>query len=324
VAALADSQHGTVEYAQLVALGFSASAIARAVSDGLLTALYRGVFAFGHVQMTRQGRWMAAVLAAGPDAALSHTDGLVARGIVRSSAPRIHVTVPRLTGGAHRRRGLVLHRCRLDPEDRDTIDGIPTTTVARALLDFAETTIGSPRRLELAIDEADKQRLFDLDATLDVLERARGRRGANPLRRALEIYVPEPRRTNSWLERQALKLVRDAGLPMPQVNVHVNGYEVDLRWPEAGLIIELDSREHHDTPWAFEEDRLRDAHQVARGHAVMRITHRRLTREPDLVAGLIRERLARAAAQSSSTTASASISTRIPPASPTNTVVRAG
>jgi hypothetical protein len=95
----------------------------------------------------------------------------------------------------------------------------------------------------------------------------------------------------------------------------------DLRWPEAGLIVELDSREHHDTPWAFEE--LRDAHHVARGHAVMRITHRRLTREPELVAALIRERLA-LAAQPSSTTASASISTRIPPASPTNTVVRAG
>jgi very-short-patch-repair endonuclease len=110
---------------------------------------------------------------------------------------------------------------------------------------------------------------------------------------------------------------------MPEVNVHVNGYEADLRWPEAGLIVELDSREHHDTPWAFEEDRLRDAHHVARGHAVMRITYRRLTREPELVAALIRERLA-LAAQPSSTTASASISTRIPPASPTNTVVRAG
>jgi very-short-patch-repair endonuclease len=296
VAALADSQHGTVEYAQLVALGLSASAVGRAMSDRFLTALYRGVFAFGHVQMTRQGRWMAAVLAGGPDAALSHTDGLVARGIVRSSAARIHVTVPRLTGGAHRRSGLVLHRCRLDPEDRDAIDGIPTTTVARALLDYAETTIGSPRRLERAIDEADKQGLFDLNATLDVLERARGRRGAKPLRRALAIYVPEPRRTNSWLERRALKLVRDAGLPMPEVNVNVNGYEVDLRWPQAGLIVELDSRQHHDTAWAYEEDRLRDAHQVARGHGVMRITHRRLTREPDLVAALIRERLVSAAA----------------------------
>jgi hypothetical protein len=187
VAALADSQHGTVEYAQLVALGFSASAIARAVSDGLLTALYRGVFAFGHVQLTRQGRWMAAVLAAGPDAALSHADGLAARGIVRSSVPRIHVTVPRLTGGAHRRCGLVQHRCRNDPEDRDTIDGIPTTTVARALLDFAETTTGSPRRLEHAIDEADKQGLFDLNATLDVLQRARGRPGDSQQRRPLDI-----------------------------------------------------------------------------------------------------------------------------------------
>jgi hypothetical protein len=157
VAALADAQHGTVAYAQLIALGLSASAIARAVSDGLLAALYRGVFAFGHVQLTRQGRWMAAVLAAGADAALSHTDGLVARGIVRSSAARIHVTVPRLTGGAHRRSGLVLHRCRLDPEDRDVVDGIPTTTVARALLDYAETTLRAPRRLERAIDEADKQ-----------------------------------------------------------------------------------------------------------------------------------------------------------------------
>jgi very-short-patch-repair endonuclease len=296
VAALADGQHGVAATRQLLDIGLGADAIQARIASGLYVHVFQGVVAIGHVKLTRQGRWMAAVLAAGSDAALSHTDLLVARGIVRSSAPRIHVTVPRRTGGAHRRSGLVLHRCRLDPEDRDVVDGIPTTTVARALLDFAETTFGAPRRLERAIDEADKQGLFDLNAALDVLERARGRRGARPLRRALEIYVPEPRRTNSWLERRALKLVRDAGLPMPEVNVNVNGYEVDLRWPEAGLIVELDSRRHHDTPWAYEEDRLRDAHQVARGHGVMRITHRRLTREPELVAALIRERLVSAAA----------------------------
>jgi len=279
-----------VTFAQLVGLGFSTSAIERAVGDGLLRVMYRGVFAFGHATLTRQGRWMAAALAGGPDSALTHVDGLALRGIVRSNAPRVHITVPRRTGGAHRRGGLVIHRCRLDPQDRDVVDGLPTTTVARALLDFAEIT--SMRRLERAIDEAYKQDLFDLDATLDVLQRAQGRRGARPLKRALELYVPQPRVTRFRLEQRALKVIREAGLPMPQVNLHLNGHEVDLQWPQANLVVELDSREHHDTPWAREEDSVRDALQVAHGHSVMRVTHRRLMREPQEVVALIRQRLA--------------------------------
>jgi len=294
VAALAARQYGTVTFSQLIDIGISAAAIGRAIADGFLSVLHRGVYAFGHDRLRTEGRWMAAALAGGPDAAVTHTDALMMRGIVRSHAPRIHITVPRLTGGAHRRSGLVIHRCKLAPADLDIVDGIPTTTVARALLDFAE--IAAPRRLERAIDEADKQDLFDLDATLAVLERARGRRGAKPLKRAVELYVPEPHRTRSWLEQRALQIIRAAGLPSPQVNLHLNGHEVDLQWPEANLVVELDSREHHDTPWAREEDSVRDAVQVAHGHGVMRVTYRRLTQEPEAVVALIRQRLALSAA----------------------------
>lgn len=166
--------------------------------------------------------------------------------------------------------------------------------MARGLLDFAE--VASQRQLERAIDEAHKQQRFDLDASLCVLQRANGRRGRKPLKRALDLYVPEPLHTRSWLERRALQLIRDAGLPLPQVNLHLNGYEVDLQWPQANLIVELDSREHHDTPWAREEDAIRDSVQVARGHGVMRVTHRRLTREPQEVVALIRQRLRLSAA----------------------------
>jgi len=294
VAELADRQHGVVATRQLIELGVGPDAIQSRVHDGRYLPVFRGVLAVGHARLRIEGRWMAAVLAAGPDAALSHVDSLMLRGVVRSSAPRIHVTVPRLTGGAHRRAGLVIHRCRLDPDDLDVVDGIPTTTIARALLDLAETS--GPKQLERALDEADKQGLLDLDALLDVLARARGRRGAKPLRRALEIYAPEPHHTNSWLERRALRLIREAGLPMPQVNLHRNGHEVDLQWPQAKLIVELDSRRHHDTPWAYEEDRVRDADQVADGYGVMRFTHRRITREPEAVVALIRRRLSAAGA----------------------------
>jgi predicted transcriptional regulator of viral defense system len=290
VAALAAEQHGVVAYTQLIDLEISASAIQRAAADGFLTPLHRGVFAFGHARLRTEGRWMAAVLAPGPDGALTHTDALVLRGIVRSNAPRIHVTVPRLTGGAHRRSGLVIHRCKLEPQDRDVVDGIPTTTVARALLDFAE--IARPRQLERALDEAEKQQLLDLHAVLDVLERARGRRGLKRLRRTLDLYVPEPHRTNSWLERHMLGLIREAGLPMPDVNVHLNGHEVDLHWPHHGLVVELDSRRHHDTAWAREEDKARDAGQTARGHSVVRLTYRRITREPQAVIAELSDSLA--------------------------------
>jgi very-short-patch-repair endonuclease len=291
VAELAERQHGVVATRQLLALGLGPDAIQRRITDRRYVPVFRGVLAVGHARLRIEGRWMAGVLAAGPDARLSHANALMLRGVLRVNGTQIHVTVPRLTGGAHRRAGLVVHRCKLDPRDLDVVDGIPTTTVARAMLDYAERARGD--MLDRALDEAYKRDLFDLEAILEVLERARGRRGVRPLRRALEIYVPEKRRLNSWLEKHMLRLIREAGLPLPQVNVHVNGHEVDLEWPEHGLLVELDSSEHHNTPWAVENDKARDSDHVARGQSVMRFTHRRVTREPDVVIARLREALSR-------------------------------
>jgi hypothetical protein len=294
VGELAARQHGVAAVWQLRELGVSDDAIARRVGSAQYVPLHRGVVAIGHARLRVEGRWMAAVLACGPDTRLSYSDGLMLWGVHRTSARRIHVVVPRRTGGAKQPRGIVIHRCKLDPRDATVVDGIPVTTLARALLDFAEIARGD--QLERALDEAERRGLLDLDDVLDVLERTRGRRGRRVLRRAIDLYVPEPHHVNSWLERHALPLVRRAGGPMPEVNLGVNGHVVDLHWPAQKLIVELDSRTHHATTRAFEQDRRRDADHVANGYRVMRFTHRRITREPEAVLALLRQALSAAAA----------------------------
>ena len=182
-----------------------------------------------------------------------------------------------------------VHRTRrLDPEDRATEDGIPVTTVARTLLDLAEVLPAGD--LARAIEASETLQLFDLRAVEDVIARSPGRRGLRPLRRALDAYRPAPF-TRSPLEVRFLSLCRDAGFPQPAVNVEIAGLEVDAVWDDARLVVELDSRTFHDTSIAFERDRIRDATLQLAGYRVLRVTHRRLLREPEAVLHTVRQLL---------------------------------
>jgi hypothetical protein len=153
------------------------------------------------------------------------------------------------------------------------------------LLDLAEVV--PPSDLERAIDASERLRLFDLRAIEDVIARSPGRRGQQRLRRALAAYELIPF-TRSELERLFLDRCRDAGLPPPAVNVLIAGFEVDAVWEDAKLVVELDSRTFHDTAAAFEEDRARDATLQLAGYRVIRVTYRRLLREPQAVMQTIR------------------------------------
>ncbi len=281
---LAGRQYGVVAHRQLVAIGLGRSAIQRRVSAGRLHRLHTGVYAVGHRSLTQRGTWMAAVLAGGPGALLGQRCAAAAWSLRRGAPTRVDVVVP----GRSRRGmpGIALHLPRsIHPEDRAVIEGIPVTSVARTLVDLAEVL--QPAELERAFEEAERLRLLDLGAIEEVMGRSHGRRGLRPLRALVAELQPAPE-TRSELERRFVSLCRDAGLPPPALNAGVCGFYVDAVWHDRRLVVELDSREYHLNRAAFERDRDRDAVLQVAGYRVLRLTHRRLVREPRQVAETVR------------------------------------
>jgi hypothetical protein len=280
-------QHGVVAHWQLIAGGLSRSAIQRLIGAGWLHRLYVGVYAVGHDRLSWHGRCLAAVFACGPGAVLSHRSAGALWAIRPTSSPRLDVTLLRPRKGP---RGLCAHHVRsLHAEDRAERDGIPLTSVARTLLHLAEVV--PPRELIRAVEQAERLGLFDLDAVGRLIGRSRGRHGIGPLRAAIAAVEGEPPRVNSDWERDLLDFCDDHDLPRPELNVIVEGYEVDALWSDAKLIVELDSWDHHRSRRAFEEDRRRDAALQLAGYVVLRITWRRFEQEPEEVAGSIRRRV---------------------------------
>lgn len=288
LATLAGRQHGVISHRQLIGLGFSAAAIGRRLGAGGLHPLHRGVYAVGHTAMTARGRWMAAVLACGPDAALSHTDSAALFHLRPIGGTSIHVSAPR---SREPRAGIVLHRVRrLHPDDRTTCEGIPTTSVARTLLDLAEVL--RPDQLERAFEQAERLQVLDLRALERVCERSRGRRGLRPLRALFaREQMAGARETRSELERRFLDLCRSANLPLPAVNVTACGFEVDMLWARQRLVVELDGYAFHRSRRAFEQDRVRDAALQVAGYRVLRVTSRWLAEEPGEVVRAVRSLL---------------------------------
>ncbi|MGH2925399.1 MAG: DUF559 domain-containing protein [Solirubrobacterales bacterium] len=223
---------------------------------------------------------MAAVLACGRGAVLSHRSAAALWAITPPGAGAIDVTVPRRAGSA--RPGIKIHRVRrLDRRDIAARDGVPVTTVARTLLDLAEVI--RPDGLRRAFETTERLRLLDLAEIRRACERARGRRGLRPTLALLRSLRPAPE-TRSELERRFLDFCDRFALPPPSVNGTVEGLEVDAQWPGPRLAVELDGYEFHRTRAAFERDRARDATLQLAGYRVVRLTYRRLTDEPEEVA----------------------------------------
>jgi hypothetical protein len=210
------------------------------------------VFAVGHTVLSREGRWMAAVLAAGADAALSHRSAAALWGIRATGRARIDVTAPRRM---HARTGVQMHFAALGPEEATVHDGIPVTSPPRTLIDLAAVL---PRgQLERAINEAERLRL-DVGC-------ARSR---------------APAITRSELEDRFLALLDEHDVPRPEVNVALrlgdDWIELDCLWRRPRLIVELDGFDAHGTRAAFERDRARDRRLQAAGWRVARVTWRQL------------------------------------------------
>jgi hypothetical protein len=287
LAELATRQHGVVARRQLLALGVGEEAIKLRLEAGRLSALHREVYAVGHRRISQRGWWWAAVLAYGDGALLSHRSAAVLWGFVRARGRVIDVTAPRGRQGIDRRTGIWIHRGRIWPADETRPDGIPATSVARTLFDFAEfAPFGQLRR---AWEEADRLRLLQVGEVERVCERGTGRRALRPIRRLL-ADLPAPDRKRSPLEERFAEFCEAQQIPPAATNVLVLGREVDALWPKAQLIAELDSFEFHAHRAAFESDRTRDTRLLVAGYRTIRVTHRRLD-QPRTLAAEIRSLL---------------------------------
>lgn len=265
---LVASQHGLITRAQLMELGYSRHAIEHRVARGRLHPVHRGVFAVGRRELDRYGRWMAAVLACGPESLVSHQTAAELWGLRQISRRPLEISAP--TTVARAPQGVRLHRRRsLRDVDRNVHRGIPTTSPIRTLVDLA--TRLRPTELEAAVNEADKLGLTDPVALRDALGEMSGQRGVPALRLLLDRQVF--RLTDSELERKFLRLAREAGLSPPQTGVRLNGFRVDFFWPELGLVVETDGLRYHRTPGQQGRDRRRDQIHTAAGLTTLRFTH---------------------------------------------------
>jgi hypothetical protein len=286
---LAERQHGRVAHRQLLALGFSRSAIGRRIESGELVPVHPCVYAVGHAIRTAEAGWMGGVLAAGPDALLSHRSAAAAWDLRRTSSGLVEVSVR--SRSRRRLDGVKVHQTRgFHPDDRAKLDRIPLTSLARTLLDNAAVLpLGQVVRM---LEQAERLQIFDLGALEALIARSHGRRGLKRLTAAMEAFTGEPTRTNSDWERDLFDFCDDFDIPRPELNVIVEGYEVDALWRDKKLIVELDSWTHHRGRTAFESDRRKYGALQLAGYIVLPITWRRLEQDPGAVAEMIRRRVA--------------------------------
>jgi predicted transcriptional regulator of viral defense system len=293
IADLAVKQHGVVALDQLCAFGLGKDAVRKRVAAGRLHRVHRGVYAVGYPLLSKKGHWMAAVLACGPGAVLSHRSAAALWGLQGDGRAKVDVTAPGRRGRMP--AGIAAHRHgALDAPDRAKVNDIPCTSLARTLLDVAAV---SPHLVGGAVAQAEVLRVFDLAAVQDVLSRSRRRRGVARLRRALSAYDPRWERTRSGLERDFLALCARSKLPPPEVNAFliIDGHrlEPDFLWRDARLIVETDGRQFHDTPSAFERDHQRELRLTLAGWRVSHYSWHQVLDRPDEVTRALRVLLGR-------------------------------
>lgn len=327
IADLAERQHGVVTRPQLLAAGITAGRVESRLSSGALRRLHAGVYILGHLRGSLEpdrAHEMAAVLACGPGVLISHRSGARLLGIgpraPRSGDPaREHAARGRDTARPVRpvrpalptpatlidvsypegrtptsRAGIRAHRAgKLEPGDIAEVQGIPLTSAARTILDLA--AISGSRELEQAVARAERLGLVDDDALNRLVARSRGRRGARLLRAVVQ-RDGGALLLRSEAESRLLEIIRSAGLPAPEVNVIVGGFELDFLFRKYGIAVEVDGFAYHRSRTRFEGDRDRDAELFALGIRTMRVTWDQLVNRRDVVLARLAMALGRAGA----------------------------
>jgi very-short-patch-repair endonuclease len=282
---LARKQHGIATRDQLTRLGLTRHGIQHRIARGRLHPIGRGIYVVGRPELTRQGEWMAAVLAAdGPGrAALSHSSAaaLFKIGVEQMAA----IEVSRLSIDPIRIPGIKVHR---RPNLRDGwygfYEGIPVTSPVQTLIDLA--TRHGRSTMERSLNEADKLELVRTDDLRKALDDHPGEPGVARLRAIIDRRTF--RYTRTELERAFIPLARGVGLPLPRTSVYVTGREVDFYFPALKLVVETDGLTYHRTPAEQAKDRERDQDHTAAGLTPLRFTHAQIKFEPDHVVGILR------------------------------------
>jgi very-short-patch-repair endonuclease len=279
---LVASQHGVVALKQLLDAGFSERAVSRAVSAGMLVRVFRGVFALGPLP-GRDGLLRAALLGAGPEAAVSNRPAASVLEMLPWNGRTIDLTVPTRNGqvGPDRIR---IHRGELPPDQVWVRNGLRLTSASRTIVDIAGS---EPAALERVIREASGCGLLSVEGIEAVLATARNRPGTRALRQILRGEERVPPFSRSRLERRMHSLCKRAGLEVPQMNVEIptrtEVYEVDFVWARERLIVECDSR-WHDNPFAATKDAERTQELTLAGFRVYRVRWAQIVRAPERVA----------------------------------------
>ena len=288
---VADQQLALITTLQLHIAGVGRGAVRRRLENGTLHRRYRGVYLVGHPIPLPGAHELGAVLACGERAFISHRSAAGLWGLARAPLGDAEITV--VDRGCRSRTGLRVHRVEtLAAPDRAHKRGIPVTSPARTIVDFAATADSG--ELEHAITEAYANNLTDERQILAAIERVPNHAGAALLRATLR-QPGGPQRTRSDGERAMLRLIRAAGLPAPRTNIVIAGFNADFVWPEERLIVEVDGYPFHGHRAAFERDHRRDIVHKNAGYEVFRFTMRQLEEEPLYVAAVIARALDRRA-----------------------------
>jgi very-short-patch-repair endonuclease len=287
IARIAAQQHGVITAKQLATVGLGRPAVTERVGSGGLHRIHRGVYAVGHRGLSWHGRWMAAVLACGEGAVLSHGSAASLWGLLKPIEGPIHVSTP-FTSGRSRRRGIHLHRAPsllppslAEPSPSPSYspgrggrrgrlctthrDNIPTTTVPRTIEDLRRTSYVPPHLIRRAIRQAEL--------------------------RGLRLDGIETDRSRSDLESAFLALFARHRIPPPEVNRKLGRWEVDFLWHAQRLVVEVDTWTYHRGSVAFQADHERDLDLRSAGYAVLRFTDKQLESEPERVAADVRKEL---------------------------------
>ena len=275
---LADRQFGRVTRAQLHAVGVSNGRIGRWVEDGYLRRVLPGVYAVGHVAPSIAGDLAAALLYAGPGAALSHATAAWWLKLLKRRPVTVDVTTPRRCRRLPRSAKVRVHDRR--HRTRVWLRGLPVTTVPETVLDCAADGAGIDQ-LRLMLADADYGRL--LNASAIEAGCGRGRAGSAAVKAALERHLPLLARRRSDLEADFVFLCEAAGIPLPELNVIVAGVVVDALWRERRLVIELDGAGNHGTPAQIDRDRRNELRLRQAGLLVLRYSSAQIRQQTDLV-----------------------------------------
>ncbi|MGO9887063.1 MAG: DUF559 domain-containing protein [Solirubrobacteraceae bacterium] len=289
-------QHCVFGLEQLRALGLTAPAVRARRAAGRLHRLHQTVYSLVPRELLkREGLYMAAVLACGPEAVLSHRSAAALLELRDWGHTKIEVTVPRRSSRRH--DGIKVHRSTtLTDEDVTVVNNIPCTTVHRTLLDLADVV--TQRQLERSFDQAEISERLDLTAINDQLARNPTRPGAKAVRRVLtEHYIGKTPTVNEN-EEALLAITRALGIPDPDTNAFVildDGgppIKADFVWRDQRVIVEADSKKWHNTRQRFEQDRVRDQRLTAAGWTIIRTTWKQMTERPHELRPLLLKLLA--------------------------------